>query len=79
MNEKAPDDVLVSSLQSLADSVREELTAESKRILANWEQLKESYAGDELVTKVRDKEIRTILRTVSLVWTKNTESVASEI
>ena len=37
VNEKAPDDVLVSSLQSLANSVREELTSESKRILANWE------------------------------------------
>ncbi|MCZ2257510.1 fused isobutyryl-CoA mutase/GTPase IcmF [Sporosarcina sp. G11-34] len=66
VNEKAPNDVLVSTLQSLADSVSEELTPESKRILANWESLKESYAGDELVTKVRDKEIRTILRTVSL-------------
>lgn len=66
VNENAPDDVLVTSLQSLADSVREELTAESKRILANWKELKESYAGDELVTKVRDREIRTILRTVSL-------------
>lgn len=66
VNEKASDDVLIDSLQSLADSVREELTAESKRILANWKELKESYAGDELVTKVRDQEIRTILRTVSL-------------
>ncbi|WP_438314932.1 fused isobutyryl-CoA mutase/GTPase IcmF [Sporosarcina sp. FA9] len=68
--EKAPDDALVASLNSLADGVREELTAESKRILANWEQLKESYSGDELVTKVRDKEIRTILRTVSLSGSK---------
>ncbi|MFD1929395.1 fused isobutyryl-CoA mutase/GTPase IcmF [Sporosarcina siberiensis] len=68
--EKAPDDALVASLNSLADGVRDELTAESKRILANWEQLKESYAGDELVTKVRDKEIRTILRTVSLSGSK---------
>ena len=66
VNDKAPDDVLVGSLQSLANSVRDELTAESKRILANWDELKESYAGDELITKVRDKEIRTILRTESL-------------
>ena len=66
VKEKSPDDVLVESLQSLADSVLEELTPESKRILENWEALKESYAGEELVTKVRDREIRTILRTTSL-------------
>lgn len=66
VREKSPDDVLVDSLQSLADSVNEELTPESKKILANWELLKESYSGEELVTKVRDREIRTILRTISL-------------
>ncbi|WP_203339053.1 fused isobutyryl-CoA mutase/GTPase IcmF [Planococcus beijingensis] len=66
VKEKAPDDALVASLESLADGVREELTAESKRILANWVALKEMYAGDEFVTTVRDKEIRTILRTESL-------------
>ena len=70
VKEKAPDDVLVNSLQSLADSVREELTPESKKILANWETLKESYAGEEFVTKVRDREIRTILRTTSLAGLK---------
>ena len=61
---------LVESLQSLADSVREELTPESKKILANWETLKESYAGEEFVTKVRDREIRTLLRTTSLAGLK---------
>ena len=70
VKEQSPDDVLVNSLQSLADSVNEELTTESKRILNNWEALKESYAGDELVTKVRDREIRTILRTTSLAGLK---------
>ena len=70
VNEKSPDDVLVNSLQSLADSVSEELTPESKQILANWEALKESYSGEELVTKVRDREIRTILRTTSLAGIK---------
>ena len=67
------------SLQSLADGVREELTAESKRILANWETLKEAYAGEEFVTKIRDKEIRTVLTTTSLVWVENPESCAAEI
>ncbi|WP_249663509.1 hypothetical protein, partial [Lysinibacillus fusiformis] len=40
------------------------------RILDNWQTLKEAYAGDEFVTKVRDKEIRTILKTTSLSGTK---------
>jgi len=66
VKEKAPNDALVESLASLAAGVRDELTAESKRILDNWKALKEAYSGDEFVTKVRDKEIRTILRTESL-------------
>ncbi|MDM5231687.1 fused isobutyryl-CoA mutase/GTPase IcmF [Lysinibacillus pakistanensis] len=70
VKEKAPDDALVASLTSLAEGVRDELTAESKRILDNWQALKEAYSGDEFVTKVRDKEIRTILKTTSLSGTK---------
>ena len=70
VKEKAADDALVASLTSLAESVRDELTAESKRILDNWQKLKEAYTGDEFVTKVRDKEIRTILTTTSLSGTK---------
>lgn len=66
VNEQAPDDALVASLRSLAEGIKEELTPESKRILANWEKLKEAYAGDEFVTKVRDKELRTALTTTSL-------------
>ncbi|HEX5565221.1 MAG TPA: fused isobutyryl-CoA mutase/GTPase IcmF, partial [Sporosarcina sp.] len=66
VKETSPDDALIQSLQSLADGVRNELSAESKRILENWEKLKEAYSGDEFVTKIRDKEIRTILRTESL-------------
>ncbi len=66
VKERSPDDVLVGSLQTLSDHVREELSAESKRILQNWEALKEAYAGEEFVTKVRDRELRTILRTKSL-------------
>lgn len=70
VKEKAPDDALIASLTSLAQGVRDELSAESKRILDNWQTLKEAYAGDEFVTKVRDKEIRTILKTTSLSGTK---------
>lgn len=66
VKEKASEDVLIQSLESLATGVRGELTAESKRILENWTTLKEAYTGDEFITKIRDKEIRTILRTESL-------------
>ena len=66
VEKNSPDDALVNSLQSLADGVRDQLTNESKRILENWSSLKEAYTGDEFVTTVRDKEIRTILRTESL-------------
>lgn len=64
------EEALIASIDTLIESVKNELSAESKRILANWAALKEAYAGEELVTKVRDKEIRTILRTTSLAGTK---------
>ncbi|HWK23039.1 MAG TPA: fused isobutyryl-CoA mutase/GTPase IcmF [Ureibacillus sp.] len=66
----SPEDALVKSLESLVEGVKGELTGESKRIIENWEKIKESYAGDEFVTKIRDKEIRTILKTTSLSGTK---------
>lgn len=70
VREKDPTDVLIQSLTSLAEDVRNELSPESKRILDNWEKLKEAYSQDELVTKVRDKEIRTLLTSTSLSGTK---------
>ncbi|RAZ80801.1 fused isobutyryl-CoA mutase/GTPase IcmF [Planococcus halotolerans] len=66
VKKNSPDDALVNSLESLANGIRDQLTNESKRILENWSALKEAYTGDEFVTTVRDKEIRTILRTESL-------------
>ena len=61
---------LMASLDSLIEGVQQQLTNESTRILNNWQTLKEAYAGDELITKVRDKEIKTILRTESLAGLK---------
>ncbi|MFJ8263110.1 fused isobutyryl-CoA mutase/GTPase IcmF [Rummeliibacillus sp. NPDC094406] len=66
VQEKSPEDALVQSLQQLIDGVKDQLTKQSKQILENWQTLKESYSGDELITKVRDKEIRTLLTTTSL-------------
>lgn len=64
------EDALLASLTSLAEGVKSQLTQQSIRIIENWEKLKEAYSGDEFVTKVRDKEIRTILTTTSLSGTK---------
>lgn len=66
VREKTPDDALVKSLETLHDNVRDEMTAESRRILDNWNTLKDAYAQDEFVTKVRDKELRTALTITSL-------------
>src|SRR5690606_14065087 len=54
IQEKSPNDALISSLQTLADGIKNELSDESKRILANWEKIKEAYSEDEFVTKIRD-------------------------
>jgi len=45
------------------------LGANERALLADWPQLQQDYAGDELVVKVRDKEIRTSLVTKSLSGT----------
>lgn len=70
VKETTADEQTLSTLQALSEATEEQLNAQSKAILRNWEQLKEDYQGDEYVTKVRDKELRTILRTTSLSGTK---------
>lgn len=54
------------SLEDLAVETKEKLTAESKKILEGWENLKEKYSGEQFTTRIRDKEIITILKTKSL-------------
>lgn len=66
VNENGGDDAIAQSLQLLAENTREGLTTESKRVLDNWNTLKEAYAGNEFITQVRDKEIRTLLQTTTL-------------
>jgi methylmalonyl-CoA mutase len=46
------------------------LHEEPKRILTEWPELKESYRRDQLVTRVRDKELRSDLYTVTLSGTR---------
>ncbi|NSL53004.1 fused isobutyryl-CoA mutase/GTPase IcmF [Calidifontibacillus erzurumensis] len=57
---------VIQSLEALKASLEDKLTPESKKILQEWPQRLKEYSGKELVTKVRDKEIRTELTTKSL-------------
>ncbi|WP_066310140.1 fused isobutyryl-CoA mutase/GTPase IcmF [Bacillus sp. FJAT-29814] len=57
---------VVKALQTVKQETEAKLTPESKRILDNWEKTKEAYSGDQFVTRIRDKEIITILKTTSL-------------
>lgn len=55
--------------QGLAEERQARLQPNARALLADWPQLQQDYAGDELVVKVRDKEIRTALVTKSLSGT----------
>ena len=66
----ASETALAESIEHLIEGVKNELSSESKTILSNWETLKQTYAGDEHVVKIREKEIRTLLTTKTLSGTK---------
>ncbi len=57
---------MVASLQAMYDRLWDELHIDARRILEGWDEKRARYAAEELVTRVRDREIRTPLRTVSL-------------
>lgn len=57
---------LIDLLEAWKNKMADKLNDTSKRIMEDWDQTKETYAKDRLVTKVRDKEITTELRTKSL-------------
>lgn len=59
-----------ADLEACLEQQERRLTDESRRILAGWDELKETYRRDQLVTKVRDKEIRSDLYTVTLSGTR---------
>lgn len=66
VKESGSNSEVLSSLQVLKEEVEKKLTPESKYIIENWEVLKEKYSADQFVTKIRDKEIVTELKTKSL-------------
>src|SRR3989440_5906218 len=46
------------------------LDARSRELIEDWTETKKTYAGDEQVVRVREREIRTRLNTISLSGTK---------
>jgi isobutyryl-CoA mutase len=55
-----------NELDKVKKYYEEKLHPETNAIIESWPTLKENYSKDELVTKIRDKEIRTELTTTSL-------------
>jgi methylmalonyl-CoA mutase len=59
-----------SALDALIEQKSRELDQNSKQLLDTWPDTLKSYGADERVVKVRDREIRTRLSTVSLSGTR---------
>ncbi|HYN28186.1 MAG TPA: fused isobutyryl-CoA mutase/GTPase IcmF [Burkholderiales bacterium] len=59
-----------SDLETLIAGRDKALSTEAKTLLREWPRIRQSYSGDEQVTKIRDREIRTVLTTTSLSGTK---------
>ncbi|MFJ5759431.1 fused isobutyryl-CoA mutase/GTPase IcmF [Neobacillus sp. NPDC093182] len=57
---------VLASLEGIKQATEEKLTPESKKILDGWEKTKDAYKADKFVTRIRDKEIITVLKTKSL-------------
>ena len=53
----------------LAGKRKSRLDADARKLLSQWPEMQQAYAGDEYVVKIRDKEIRTALTTKSLSGT----------
>ncbi|WP_027415243.1 fused isobutyryl-CoA mutase/GTPase IcmF [Aneurinibacillus terranovensis] len=61
---------LMREIDKCIDYYEGKLHPESKKILENWQSIKEAYRRDQFITKVRDKEIKTDLFTTSLSGTR---------
>ncbi|HET7579331.1 MAG TPA: fused isobutyryl-CoA mutase/GTPase IcmF [Bacillales bacterium] len=64
--EQSDNEEMISKLEDLKADYEKQLQPETKQILDSWAELKEKYAADEFVTKIRDKEIKTELKTRTL-------------
>ncbi|MFB7637469.1 fused isobutyryl-CoA mutase/GTPase IcmF [Peribacillus butanolivorans] len=66
VKENESNEDVINSLETLKKETAYKLSSESKKILSGWMDLREKYAGEQFVTKIRDKEIITKLKTKSL-------------
>nr|WP_263324134.1 fused isobutyryl-CoA mutase/GTPase IcmF [Neobacillus sp. Marseille-Q6967] len=57
---------VLAALEKIKVETEAKLTPESKKILESWEKTKADYAADKFITRIRDKEIITALKTKSL-------------
>lgn len=57
---------VVAALEAVKQETEAKLSPESKKILDGWEATKAAYSGDQFVTRIRDKEIMTVLKKKSL-------------
>ncbi|MGG5255219.1 fused isobutyryl-CoA mutase/GTPase IcmF [Neobacillus sp. SM06] len=57
---------VVAALLAIQQQTEAMLTPESKKILDGWEEMKQIYRAEQFVTRIRDKEILTALKTKSL-------------
>ncbi|AGK56066.1 fused isobutyryl-CoA mutase/GTPase IcmF [Bacillus sp. 1NLA3E] len=66
VKEKETNSEIITALGALKHETELKLTPESKNILDSWESTTKKYSAEQFVTKVRDKEIITILKSKSL-------------
>jgi len=64
------DDEAKAALEACRAEIENNLEDDVRRQLEEWPRLREQYQGNELVVKIRDKEIRNDLTTQSLSGTK---------
>ena len=60
----------LTALDELIAQRDEQLDSRARKLLEIWPQVRASYAGDEYVVKIRDKEIRTTIKRTTLSGTK---------
>lgn len=58
-----------TNLRTLSDERDSRLDPASRKLLAQWHDMQQAYAGEDYVVKIRDKEIRTKLTYTSLSGT----------
>ena len=63
-------DCQIADLDGLLEKTKDSLSEENRKLLQKWPELKKAYREEVMVTKVRDKEIRTELSTTTLSGTR---------